>query len=76
VWQLLLPPPLWDSRGSGTAGTLSLPLKPRGLEMSNIVLIWLIRLFEVLFFTGVAGCSVTIVLSWYLIFKEEFTSKD
>jgi hypothetical protein len=30
----------------------------------------------VLFFVGIAGCSVTIVLSWYSIFKEEFASKD
>jgi hypothetical protein len=39
-------------------------------------LIWIVRIIEVLFFGGVAGCVVTIVASWYLIFKEEFTSKD
>jgi hypothetical protein len=31
---------------------------------------------ELLFFGGIAGCVVTIVASWYSIFKEEFTSKD
>jgi hypothetical protein len=40
-----------------------------------MILIFLVRMIEVLFFTGVAGCVVTIVASWYLIFKEEFTSE-
>ena len=44
--------------------------------MSSTIITWLARLFDVLFFAGVAGCLVTIVLSWYSIFKEEFTSKD
>jgi hypothetical protein len=39
-------------------------------------LIWLVRIIELLFFSGIAGCVVTIMLSWYLIFKEEFTSED
>lgn len=33
-------------------------------------MIWLVRIIELLFFGGVAGCVVTIVLSWYSIFKE------
>jgi hypothetical protein len=41
-----------------------------------MLLIWLVRIIELLFFTRIAGCVVTIVASWYLIFKEEFTSKD
>jgi hypothetical protein len=41
-----------------------------------MLLIWLVRIIELLFFTGIAGRVVTIVASWYLIFKEEFTSKD
>jgi hypothetical protein len=28
------------------------------------------RLFEVLFFVGIAGCVVTVVVSWYSILKE------
>jgi hypothetical protein len=44
--------------------------------MFAIVMKWVVRLFELLFFAGIAGCSVTIVLSWYSIFKEEFASKD
>jgi hypothetical protein len=39
-------------------------------------MIWVVRMLELLFFGGVAGCLVTILLSWYSIFKEEFTSKD
>jgi hypothetical protein len=40
------------------------------------MLIWLVRIIELLFFGGVAGSVVTILLSWYLIFKEELTSKN
>jgi hypothetical protein len=29
------------------------------------------RIFEIVFFAGIAGCVVTILMSWYLIFKEE-----
>jgi hypothetical protein len=39
-----------------------------------MLLICLVRIIEVLFFSGVAGCVVTIVWSWYSIFKDEFTS--
>ncbi len=39
------------------------------------MLIWLVRIIEVLFFGGIAGCVVTIVTSWYSIFKE-LTSSD
>ncbi len=41
-----------------------------------MILIWLVRVIELVFFTGVAGCVVTIVASWYSIFKEEFTSNN
>ena len=44
--------------------------------MSTIILIGLMRILEVVFFTGVAGCLVTIALSWYSIFKDEFTSDE
>jgi hypothetical protein len=33
-------------------------------------------LIELLFFSGIAGCVVTIVLSWYSIVKEEFKFDD
>jgi hypothetical protein len=39
-------------------------------------MIWLIRTAELTFFIGIAGCLVTIALSWFLIFKEEFASKE
>jgi hypothetical protein len=35
-----------------------------------MLLRWLVRIIELLFFSGVAGCVVTIVLSWYSILKE------
>jgi hypothetical protein len=34
-------------------------------------MMFLVRVIELMFFTGVAGCVVTIVLSWYSIFKDE-----
>jgi hypothetical protein len=43
--------------------------------LPTMILIFLVRIIEVLFFTGIAGCAVTIVASWYSIFKEEFTSE-
>jgi hypothetical protein len=39
-------------------------------------LIWLVRIIELLFFSGIAGCVVTIVLSWYSIVKEKFKFDD
>jgi hypothetical protein len=44
-------------------------------EAQTMILIFLVRIVELVFFTGVAGCAVTIVASWYKIFKEEFTSE-
>ena len=41
-----------------------------------MLLIGLARIIELLFFSGIAGSVLTIVLSWYLIFKEEFTSEN
>lgn len=39
-------------------------------------MVWLVRIIELLFFGGVAGFVVTIVLSWYSIFKDELMSND
>jgi hypothetical protein len=39
-----------------------------------MLLICLVRIIEVMFFGGIAGCVVTIVASWYSILKDEFTS--
>jgi hypothetical protein len=39
--------------------------------MLTLIEIGIMRIFEVLFFVGIAGCVVTIAMSWYLIFKEE-----
>ena len=41
-----------------------------------MMVIWLARIFEVMFFIGIAGCLVTIVLSWFSIVWEELTSKN
>jgi hypothetical protein len=44
------------------------------IQRDIMLLIWLVRIVELVFFAGVAGCVVTIALSWYSICKEEFTS--
>ena len=41
-----------------------------------MLLIWLVRIIELVFFGGIAGCLMTIIASWRSIFKEEFPSKD
>jgi hypothetical protein len=38
--------------------------------MLTLIEIGFMRIFEVLFFTGIAGCVVTVVASWYSILKE------
>jgi len=37
---------------------------------------WGIELLEVLFFTGLIGCAVVVVISWISIFKSGFSDKD
>jgi hypothetical protein len=44
--------------------------------MLTLIEIGIMRIFEVLFFVGIAGCVVTIAMSWYLIFKEELKGRD
>jgi len=34
------------------------------------------RLVEVLFFTGLIGCSVVVLASWISIFKSEFAKEE
>jgi len=38
--------------------------------------IFLIRVIELLFFVGLAGCAVVVVVSWFSIFKAEFFDKE
>jgi hypothetical protein len=38
--------------------------------MLTYIEIGIMRVFEVLFFAGIAGCVATIVASWYSILKE------
>jgi hypothetical protein len=64
-----------------TAQQLHLSLVPRfppyntslhpqegALDFKTIIIHWIVRIVEVLFFAGIAGCLVTIALSWYSIF--------
>jgi len=38
--------------------------------MLTLIGIGIMRIFEVLFFAGMAGCVVTVLASWYSILKE------
>jgi hypothetical protein len=38
--------------------------------MFTLIEIGMMRIFEVAFFAGIAGCVVTVVASWYSILKE------
>lgn len=40
------------------------------------IAIFLIRLLEVMFFTGLAGCAVVVLVSWISIFKSGFSNED
>ncbi len=34
------------------------------------------RILEVMFFTGLVGCSAVVLISWVSIFKSGFSSND
>jgi hypothetical protein len=40
------------------------------------LMVWLFGVLEVMFFTGLVGCSLVVVISWVSIFKEGFSDKD
>ena len=49
------------------------PGTPSGVScllMLTLIEIGIMRIFEVVFFAGIAGCVVTILTSWYSIVKE------
>jgi hypothetical protein len=48
-----------------------LSLTVQSCNMARAIMFFLVRIIEVMFFCGIAGCSVTIVLSWYSIFRDE-----
>ena len=37
--------------------------------------IWLIRILEITFFTGLIGCAFVVILSWISIFRDGFTKR-
>jgi hypothetical protein len=44
--------------------------------MNSQPMIWLFRALEAMFFTGLFGCSLVVVISWISIFKEGFSEDD
>jgi hypothetical protein len=43
---------------------------------SHALAIWMMRALEVLFFTGLIGCSLVVVISWISIFKSGFSPDE
>jgi hypothetical protein len=43
--------------------------------MLAIIVLWVMRILDVIFFAGMAGCLVMIVLSWADIFMSEFSGE-
>jgi hypothetical protein len=44
--------------------------------MAQKIMTWMLYALEVLFFTGLCGCVLVIVISWISIFKSGFTDRD
>jgi hypothetical protein len=40
------------------------------------MIVWLMGAVEVMFFTGLIGCSLVVIISWVSIFKDGFSNKD
>lgn len=46
-----------------------------GLMLEKVVP-WILIVFEVIFFTGLIGCAVTIAVSWVEILADGFSKDD
>jgi hypothetical protein len=44
--------------------------------MSHGFVLWCMRVVEVLFFIGLAGCAIVVVISWISIFSSGFSKDD
>jgi hypothetical protein len=40
------------------------------------IAVFAMRFLEVMFFTGLAGCSVVVILSWISVGKDSFSQED
>jgi hypothetical protein len=41
--------------------------------MATSLMVLAVRLVEILFFTGLAGCILVVIISWISIFREGFS---
>ena len=44
--------------------------------MSHRLMLWALYTIEVMFYAGVAGCVLVVIVSWISIFRSGFTDKD
>jgi hypothetical protein len=44
--------------------------------MGHAIMMLLVGFIELMFFCGVAGCIVTILFSWFSIFRDELIPPD
>jgi len=42
----------------------------------NVAMHWLFRLLEDLFFVGLVGCALVVIISWISIFRSGFSGTD
>ncbi|HTB96753.1 MAG TPA: hypothetical protein VK716_07075 [Terracidiphilus sp.] len=43
---------------------------------SHELIIWMMRAIEVMFFTGLCGCLLVVIISWISIFKSGFSADE
>ena len=46
------------------------------MTMTYSIMFWSMRVLEVMFFTGLAGCSVVVFLSWVSLLGTVFSSDE
>ena len=44
--------------------------------MAHKLVLWCMRAVEIIFFTGVIGCAIVVMISWVSIFKAGFSKDD
>jgi hypothetical protein len=44
--------------------------------MTHRMMLWATYALEMMFFTGLAGCALVVMISWISIFKEGFRKDD
>ena len=60
----------------GTIHTIGLGGKGLSGHGDVSLMIWLLRVLEIMFFAGLVGCAIVVIISWISIFKDGFSNTD